>query len=93
MPQGPPAHECQQDGSYIAESADDASDTDDNGLPHIARQPPPDCRPDDDRAAEQEQSDAVSPQGWIDVLHARSDSSHHIAQTMRESGQDCRNTE
>ena len=93
MSQGPPTHERQQNRSYIAQSADDASDTDSNGWPDIAWQPPPDCCPDDNRTAEQKQSDAVSPQGWVDVLHSRSDPSHGIAQTVREAGQDRGNTE
>jgi hypothetical protein len=93
MPQGPPTHQRQQNRSYIAESADDASDADGNGLPDIAWQPPPDCCPDDNRAAEQEQSNAVSPQGWVDVLHSRSDSSHPIAQTVRKTDQHRRDTE
>ena len=93
MPQGPPGHERQQNRSHIAEGADGAGDTDGDGLPDIAWQPPPDCCPDDNRAAEQEQSDSVSPQGWVNVLHSRSDSSHRIAQTVREAGQDRGNTE
>ncbi len=79
MPQGPPGHQRQQNGSHIAERADGASDTNGDGMPDRARQPPPDCCPDDNRAAEQEESDSVSPQGWVDVLHSRTDPSHRIA--------------
>ena len=42
-----------------------------DGLTDHTRQTPPDCRPDDDRTAEQEQADSVPPQGRVDIFHSQ----------------------
>ena len=55
-------------GGQVAEGADGAGDASGDGVPDRARQAPPDCRPDDNRTAEEEQSDSVSPQGWVDLF-------------------------
>jgi hypothetical protein len=62
-------------------------------LPDHAWQTPPDCRPDDNRTAEEEQADSVPPQGWVDLFHSGSDSSHGIAQGVGKTGNDRGDTE
>jgi hypothetical protein len=93
VPQGPPSHERQQDGRHVAEGADGAGDTHRDSLPHDARQTPPDCRTDDNCAAQQEEADSVSPQHWVDIPSPWTESSHRIAQGVGEGGQDRGNTE
>mgnify|MGYP006783452249 CR=1 FL=1 len=51
-------------------------------MPDRAGQPPPDCSPDDNRAAEQEESDSVSPQGWVELRQAERATSTVLVPTM-----------
>jgi hypothetical protein len=57
------------------------------------RQSPPNSRADDDRATQQEQSDSVSPQRGIKVLHCGSDPSYGSADGVGKVAQDRRDTE
>jgi hypothetical protein len=62
-------------------------------MPDHARQAPPNGRPDDNRTTEEEQSNSISPQGWVDLFRARSDSSHSIAEGVGEADHDRGDTE
>jgi hypothetical protein len=93
MAQRPPGHQSEQDGCQIAEGADGAGHAGGDALPNSTWQPPPHCCPNDNRTAEQEQSDSVSSQSWVDFLHARSDPSYSIAHYVSKAGQDRGDTE
>lgn len=57
-------------------------------MPRRARQTPPDCRPDNDGATEQEQPDSVSAECWIQVLNSRPYPSYSAAGRGGKSAQD-----
>jgi hypothetical protein len=93
MPQCAPCHECQEDWRRITEGADGACDADEDGRTNRPRQSPPDRRADDDCATQQEQSDSISSQRRIKVLHCGSDPSYASADGVGEVAQDRGDTE
>ena len=93
MAQCPPGHERQENGCYVAEGADRACDTDEDGMPDSAWQAPPHCGADHDRAAEQKQPDSVAPQRRVDFLHSRPNSSHRASHRVGKPLQEGRDTE
>ena len=62
-------------------------------MTNSAWQTPPDRCADNDCAAKQEQSNAISTQGWVDVLDGRSNASYAAAQPVGKVTQHRTNTE
>ena len=73
MTQRPPGHQEEQQRCRVREGADQGGDTDVDGVAHGAGQAEPELGSDDDGTADQEETDAVPPQGRIEVTGSGAD--------------------